>query len=161
MPYARWRVCVCAQFPRFYFMSDEELIYILSKSKTPAAIQKALEKCFDNISSLEFKENRDVTAMFSAEGEKVRFGLPTRTHRAIESWLQELEKNMLSSLRTYGLSPSTLLSDHNASGPDLIAPLSLRSVAVPCARAISTTLPPTPRPPSAAPISSKSLWRRW
>jgi dynein heavy chain len=57
---------------------------------------------FENIAALEFKaENRDVKAMFSAEGEKVAFGLPTKTHRAIESWLGDLEKNMWSSLKAY------------------------------------------------------------
>lgn len=60
-------------FPRFYFLSNDELLEILAKSNDLEVIQQNLRTCFDNIMRLEIKDGLDITAMMSGEGEKIPF----------------------------------------------------------------------------------------
>ena len=45
------------EFSRFYFLSDEELIEIISKTKDPNTVTKYLNKCFEGVSTIEFGRN--------------------------------------------------------------------------------------------------------
>ncbi|KAJ3357634.1 Dynein heavy chain 6, axonemal, partial [Kappamyces sp. JEL0680] len=91
-------------FPRFYFLSNDELLEILSQTKNPQAVQPHLSKCFDAIKSLEFAGNNDVKSidivgMNSPEGERVQFLKNIKARGNVEAWLGNVEEAMFSVLR--------------------------------------------------------------
>ena len=81
-------------FPRFYFLSDPELLEILSETKDPLRVQPFLKKVFEAIDELEFQKNLEATAMISEEKERVEFKKsfnPKTAGGAVEKWLTECE----------------------------------------------------------------------
>ncbi|KAJ3032226.1 Dynein heavy chain 6, axonemal [Rhizophlyctis rosea] len=90
-------------FPRFYFLSNEELLEILSQTRNPQAVQPHLGKCFDAIKSLEFSSSDpkaiDIAAMMSPEGERVPFVKTIKARGNVEAWLGSVEEAMVGVLR--------------------------------------------------------------
>jgi len=92
-------------FPRFYFVSNDDLLEILGQSKNPKAVQVHLLKCFDNIKSLELEEplsksrSSQAIGMYSADGEYVHFMKPVVLDGQVEVWLGKVEQEMSSTLR--------------------------------------------------------------
>ncbi|MGH0183081.1 UNVERIFIED_CONTAM: hypothetical protein FKN15_013335 [Acipenser sinensis] len=86
-------------FPRFYFLSDDELLEILSQTKDPTAVQPHLRKCFENVARLKFQQDLKITHMYSAEGEEVELFKPVYPSGNVEDWLLEVEKSMKASVR--------------------------------------------------------------
>ena len=94
-------------FPRFFFLSNDELLEILAETKEPRRVQPHMKKCFDGIDKLEFQENLDITACMDAKGEKIPFEYSACNHKLInpndsggnvEAWLVEVEAIMRKSL---------------------------------------------------------------
>ena len=74
-------------FPRFYFLSNDDLLEILGQSRNPEAVQPHMKKCFDNVVKLDLSRMRDkwdATAMNSAGGEKVDFHNAIRLDGPVE-----------------------------------------------------------------------------
>ena len=87
-------------FARFYFLSNDELLEILSQTKDPTAVQPHLRKVFENIDKVEFDGQKKIHAMFSAEGEKVDFvRIVDPNAKSVEFWMGDLEDMMKVSVR--------------------------------------------------------------
>jgi dynein heavy chain len=92
-----------ASFPRFYFLSNDELLEILAQTKDPRAVQPYLRKCFDNLVALEFRGSGilDINSMMSGEGEKVQLGKNLKARGTVEEWLTKVEERMRVALQGF------------------------------------------------------------
>lgn len=84
-------------FPRFYFLSDDELIDILANSTNLEVIQGHLKTCFDNIVRIDIEEI-EIKAMNSNEKEQIEFKKPLKARGPVETWLMQLQDEMVATL---------------------------------------------------------------
>lgn len=90
------------KFARFYFLSNDDLLDILSQAKDPTAVQPFLKKVFENMNEVEFNDAKPpkIKSMRSAEKEQVEFiNLLDPNGKNVEDWMGELEDMMKQSVR--------------------------------------------------------------
>ncbi len=89
-------------FPRLYFLSNEDLLDILSQSKDIQKIQPHLNKCFGNVNGLEVAERlMEITHLISFEGEMLELPKAIRIRGAAEQWLGALENGMCDAIKKH------------------------------------------------------------
>ena len=85
-------------FPRFYFISDEDLLQILGTSD-PKAVGPHLLKLFDNCKDLIYgKGDKQIIAMTSDEGERYEFEDPVKPEGNVEDWMSKVDDEMKKTL---------------------------------------------------------------
>ena len=84
-------------FPRFFFISDDELLSILGSSQA-TCVQEHMIKMFDNVKSLRFEQGQSeeyiAHAMLSSEGETMDFRQPIPTEGRVEDWMTAVLNEM-------------------------------------------------------------------
>jgi dynein heavy chain, axonemal len=89
-------------WPRFHFISDTELLDILSHTRDVRAVQKHIPQLFEGATSLNLQgsgSSLDVIAMVSASGEELQLGRALKARGMPEGWLSNLEAAMRTHLR--------------------------------------------------------------
>jgi dynein heavy chain len=93
-------------FPRFYFLSDADLLEILGQAKDPNAVQRHLENCFEGIHRLRIEQSNDsrqsgyfAYGMIGKDGETIDFNHPVHLEGAVEKWLLLIESAMRQSIK--------------------------------------------------------------
>ena len=93
-------------FPRFYFVSPQTLLDILSNGNNPEKVNEYIADCFDGMKSMEFvtgegqpRPYKKAAGMFSKEGEYVPFGSEFVMTGAVENYLCDLERKMQATLK--------------------------------------------------------------
>ena len=86
-------------FPRFYFLSDNDLLDILSKGKYPRMITKHLKACLSGVVALQFEdgdggEGKETLGVVSPEGECLQFLTPYNCSGDVEAWLLLLTEHI-------------------------------------------------------------------
>lgn len=93
-------------FPRFYFVSNQALLDILSNGNVPEKVDEYLGDCFDGMKGLDFitdegepLPHKRAKGMWSKEKEYVPFTEIFVCNGAVENYLCDLERTMQSTLR--------------------------------------------------------------
>lgn len=84
------------EFPRFYFLSNDELLEILSKAGNLDMIEHHLGKCFEALVKLYMADGKSTTetnmieGIMSPENEKVKLKTAVIAKGNVEKWLKDL-----------------------------------------------------------------------
>jgi dynein heavy chain, axonemal len=79
-------------FKRLYFLSNDELLQMLSTVKGPQKLVEYLPKIFDNIYNLEFDLKDSIAGIVSKEGEICKLRALYMRGEEVEEWLRNLDE---------------------------------------------------------------------
>ena len=88
-------------FPRFYFLSNDDLLEILSQTRDPHAVQPHMSKCFDAVKRITFGEGpkkNEIQGYQDPSGEYVCLTEGSAAEGPVEKWLKAFENGMLKAL---------------------------------------------------------------
>ena len=85
-------------FPRFYFLSDEDLLSILGSSDVDA-VQPHMLKLFDNCREVLVQRGKTVAGMLSDEGESYNFIEGIKVEKPVEGWMFKVDLEMQKTLK--------------------------------------------------------------
>ncbi len=92
-------------FPRFYFLSNQSLLTILSNGQNPPKVCEFIGDCFDGLKTLRFKPSpnpnefsRVADGMYSKDEEEINFTKDFVAEGQVELWLKSLEFKMRETL---------------------------------------------------------------
>ncbi|KNE55696.1 hypothetical protein AMAG_17805 [Allomyces macrogynus ATCC 38327] len=126
-------------FPRFYFLSNDDLLEILGQARDPPAVQPHMKKCFDGINKLELqlvgsdvrkhneaigsdvrkhneaigsdvRKHNEAIGMHAPDGEYVPFNMSVSLEGPVEGWLQDVEAAMRQTLATVSIGCLTAMT---------------------------------------------------
>ena len=89
-----------AVFARFYFLSNDDLLLILSQTKDVQNVRPHLRKVFENLADVHFNPDNTISAMFSSEKERIEFVEDVDPRdKGVEYWMGDVEDMMIKSVR--------------------------------------------------------------
>jgi dynein heavy chain len=91
-------------FPRFFFLSNDELLQIIAAAQDINKIEKHLNKIFESISRLKLGEglaSNQILSIVSGEGEIVKLvsSIKIKTEENVEKTLDDIEKGMYETIK--------------------------------------------------------------
>jgi dynein heavy chain 1 len=90
-----------SEFPRFYFVGDEDLLELLGNSNDITRLQLFFRKMFPGIAFVELNDKLAVTASISPDGEvmPLETSVAAPAGRSVSVWLEELRTEITRTLR--------------------------------------------------------------
>jgi dynein heavy chain len=96
-----------AQFPRFFFLSNDDLLEIIGQSKNPEPVNKHIKKIFEGIQKIQFesgardkpKGTYEISSVSSPEGEIVKLESNVKVDSQVDQWLKDLMDSMKATLK--------------------------------------------------------------
>lgn len=71
-------------FPRFYFLSDEDLLEMIGQTKKTSVVKAHLKKIFSGVQSVQFDLSGCIVAIESPQNEIVHLKKPVQVSNQIE-----------------------------------------------------------------------------
>jgi dynein heavy chain len=109
-------------FPRFYFVSNQALLDILSNGNNPEKVNEYLSDCFDGMRNMKLIEEgnrpfRQACGMYAKDGEYVEFDSTFTCTGAVENYLCDLERKMQETLKKIIIHAKDTTDDWNVDKP--------------------------------------------